>query len=279
MERNMIRRFISLLLLTFIVCGLVMSDAQAKRFGGGRSFGVSKTTTTNQFSRTADTKPLNQMNQASRANKWLAPLAGLALGGILASLLMGNGFGTGILAWLAIGALVLLVMRWWRSRTQVATQLNSASDHTSYFSSTQARQAATYSPHASQLPVGFSPDDFIRDAKVQFVRLQTAYDTKNLADIREFTTPEVFAEIHMQLQERDSEQNQTEVVQLDADLLDVANESDVMMGAGVPNVTASVRFSGLIKENTEQAATFNEIWHFKKDIISSRWIVAGVQQN
>jgi predicted lipid-binding transport protein (Tim44 family) len=271
----MMRRFLSLIFVTIVVFGLVISDAEAKRFGGGRSIGMSKTSTTNNAYRSAN--PTSPVNQASRANKWLAPLAGLALGGMLASLFMGHGLGTGILSWLAIAAVIFLVARLWRSRTQMAAQQPQTNRDTShYFSS--ANNYASSNVAQPHYPVGFNPDSFLHDAKVQFVRLQAAYDGKNLADIREFTTPEMFAEIHLQLQERGNEPNQTDVVQLDAQLLDAANEDDAMIGSSVPNLIASVRFSGLIKENSDQATSFNEVWHFRKDIMSSRWIVAGVQQ-
>ena len=87
----------------------------------------------------------------------------------------------------------------------------------------------------------FVETDFLRDAKTKFIRLQAAYDQKNLADIKEFTSPEVLAEIQMQFQERENASNDTEVVSLEAELLDVSNEGNLL--------TASVRFSGRIKEN------------------------------
>lgn len=277
----MIRSFLSLLFLTVVVFGLVISDAQAKRFGGGRSIGVSRTN--NSFLSSPAAKPLAQGPQA---NRWLGPLAGLALGGILASLFMGNGFGTGILTWLAIGAGIFLIMRWWRNRTQMASQSryqaghhqeNAARDTSAYFSSANQYSAGA-STAAPVYPAGFDADTFLRDAKVQFIRLQAAYDNKDLADIREFTTPEMYAEIHLQLQERGSEVNQTEVVQLNAELLDASAESEAMTNSAVQTMMASVRFGGSIKENSDQAANFSEVWHFRKDLISSRWIVAGVQQ-
>ncbi len=39
---------------------------------------------------------------------------------------------------------------------------------------------------STSYPAGFAANDFLRHAKVQFMRLQTAYDTKNLADLRCF---------------------------------------------------------------------------------------------
>ena len=52
---------------------------------------------------------------------------------------------------------------------------------------------------APVVPAGFDSDAFVRNAKVYFVRLQAAWDVGNIADIREFTTPEMFAEVKVDL--------------------------------------------------------------------------------
>ncbi len=112
---------------------------------------------------------------------------------------------------------------------------------------------------------------FLRKAKVQFIRLQAAYDQKNLHDLSQFTTPDVFAEIKMQLNERGGAANQTDVVTLDAELLDVTSL--------YREVTASVRFTGLIKEEKDAAAVnLREVWHFRQSPDSDTWQVAGIQQ-
>jgi predicted lipid-binding transport protein (Tim44 family) len=134
--------------------------------------------------------------------------------------------------------------------------------------------------NTNDYPDGFDQQCFLRGVKVQFIRLQAAYDSKNLRDLREFTTPEVFAEIKMQIQERGDADNHTEVVNLNADLLDVATEKQIMIDREVPVLIASVRFSGSIREERHEAATtLNEIWHFRQDPGSSTWIVAGIQQS
>ena len=95
---------------------------------------------------------------------------------------------------------------------------------------------------------------------------------KDLNDLREFTAPEVFAEIQLQLQERGEEINKTEVVSLNAELLDVTSES--------PFTIASVKFSGMIREMVNAPAElFSEVWHFRKENNKNNWLVAGVQQN
>jgi|SRR5579862_134036 len=264
------RKLIWLVCLGLFTFGLIINHAEAKRFGGGKSFGIQRTT--NHYSRAM---PNSVTNSASTASKWLAPLAGLAAGGMLAYLLMGHGIGTGILSWLVIGALIYLLFNFLRNRLQPAHQsvLRNQFTNNSMYEATPSftqNTSSLNSQHLHDIP-NFDSESFLRDAKTKFIRLQAAYDASNLNDLREFTTPEVFAEIQLQIQERGESVNQTEVVKLNAELLDAANEFNVMV--------ASVRFSGSIREDLNQiATTFSEIWHFRKDNNTSSWHVAGVQQ-
>src|SRR6185369_14738435 len=60
-----------------------------------------------------------------------------------------------------------------------------------------AATAAAVTSSAANIPAGFDVEGFVRNAKVNFIRLQAANDAGNLEDIREFTSPEMFAEIKM----------------------------------------------------------------------------------
>lgn len=122
------------------------------------------------------------------------------------------------------------------------------------------------------IPAGFDSEAFLRNAKVYFVRLQAAWDAGNIDDIREFTTPEMFAEIRVDLAGRGAQPNQTDVVQLNADLLAVEERGNEYL--------ASVRFSGLIREEAGAAAApFVEIWNLSKSRSSGEgWLLAGIQQ-
>ncbi len=102
-----------------------------------------------------------------------------------------------------------------------------------------------------------------------FIRLQAAYDQKNMHDLSAFTAPEVFAEIKMQLDERGDAWNKTEVVHLEAELLDVSQQGNSTM--------VSVRFTGAIKENNDPQTTLDEIWHFRQ-FDKGEWSVSGIQQ-
>ena len=125
---------------------------------------------------------------------------------------------------------------------------------------------------ASALPAGFDVDGFVRQAKVNFVRLQAANDEGNLDDLREFVTPEMFAELQLQLQERGDVAQRTEVVDLHAEIVECIEEAQRYL--------VSVRFHGLIREETDGVAEpFDEVWHLVKPADGSReWAIAGIQQ-
>ena len=122
------------------------------------------------------------------------------------------------------------------------------------------------------VPAGFDTEGFLRSAKVYFNRLQAAWDKGDQADINEFTTPQMFAEIKMDLEERGKSTNRTDVVQLDAELLGIEQSTSEYM--------ASVRFSGLIREAEGAAAEpFNEVWNLTKPVTGNGgWVLAGIQQ-
>ncbi|MGH8786613.1 MAG: Tim44 domain-containing protein [Cupriavidus necator] len=122
------------------------------------------------------------------------------------------------------------------------------------------------------VPADFDTEAFLRNAKVHFVRLQAAWDAGNLDDIREFTTPEMFAEIKMDLAERGAEVNKTDVVTLEAQLLGIES-------AAAQHI-ASVRFSGMIREKAAEAAQpFGEVWNLAKPASGTGgWLLAGIQQ-
>ena len=122
------------------------------------------------------------------------------------------------------------------------------------------------------VPASFDTDGFSRTAKLIFIRLQAANDTSDLDDLRRFTTPELFATIRLEIQERGATAQHTDVVKVEATVLDVANEQDRQV--------VSVRFHGQTVEEKGAAATdFNEVWHLVKPHDDSRpWAIAGIEQ-
>ena len=147
---------------------------------------------------------------------------------------------------------------------------NAAATYNQYAHTAHAQSYAQAST-SNVYPIGFDAAMFLRDAKSHFIRLQAAYDQKNLSDIRQFTAPVVFAEIQLQFQERGEQENITDVISLDAELLDIVSHGQSQI--------ASVRFTGLLREDNHPVDTvLNEIWHFEKTSTASPWAVSGIQQ-
>jgi len=262
------RNFIFYLLIAMLSFGLVVNEASAKRFGGGRSFGVQRS----QSSLFSSHKPQNKaFGQQRNTSKWGGMLGGLLVGGLLASLFMGHGIGAGILSWLAILAAGAFIFGFLRKRMQPGFQ--SVSSNTfggNSFNKPNQFFTANNVTSVSGNPAGFEPETFLREAKVAFIRLQAAYDQKNRNDLADFTAPEVFAEIEMQIKERGDEPNVTDVINLDAELLDTSKQAN--------SIIASVRFTGSIKENNDPVMQLDEIWHFRQFADNTNWVVVGIQQ-
>ena len=132
--------------------------------------------------------------------------------------------------------------------------------------------AAAVTNGSWSVPAGFDTENFIHIAKMYFVRLQAAWDARDEADIRNFTTPEMFAEIKLDLVARGDAANHTDVVSLDAQLLGVEEQGEQTM--------ASVRLSGTIREAAgAPAESFTEVWNLVKPASArASWVLAGIQQ-
>ena len=267
------RSIMSFFIIALFTFGLVCNEASAKRFGGGRSFGTQRSMSS--FSSAKSSQSSGLMGKNANTNKWGGVLGGLLVGGLLASLFMGNGLASGLLSWLAVGAVIFFLINFFRRRMQPGFQTAqprqfNQNSMDSFKQNLSEKYQQFTSANSEAIPAGFVADDFLREAKVKFIRLQAAYDQQNMDDIAAFTTPEVLAEIQMQFHEQEGEPNQTEVVSLEAELLGTSNEAD--------SDFASVRFTGSIKENSDTAGPLNEIWHFRKEQESGNWIISGIQQ-
>ncbi len=249
---------------------------------------------------------------ASGMSRWLGPLAGIAAGGLLAAMFMGGAF-DGIkffdillIIGLAIGAfmLVRMFMRKKLAEASAGNAGTNAGNNMEYAAATpgatdrpapqpidtasarsatpeigsrlssgnaspEAINAATANP---RIPADFDVAPFERNSKAAFIRLQASNDAKDYDDIREFTTPEMFGEISLQFQERGTSTQKTEVVSVDARVIEVIIENN--------KAIASVRYTGVIREDGEQAEGFDEVWHVVKDLSDNNatWKLAGIQQ-
>ncbi|WP_137172264.1 Tim44 domain-containing protein [Massilia sp. HP4] len=122
------------------------------------------------------------------------------------------------------------------------------------------------------VPSDFDSETFLRHAKSSFIRMQAAWDRGDTDDLREFTAPEVFAELKMQIQERGGVADYTDVVNIDAQLLGIEKTAT--------DYLASVQFNAMIRSAKDALPEpFVEVWNMSKPLSGSGgWVLAGIQQ-
>ncbi|MFN2646723.1 MAG: Tim44 domain-containing protein [Burkholderiales bacterium] len=273
-----------LLGVSLIVCGaaLVATDADARRIGGGRSVGAQRSVTAPPASTPA--KPAQQQAAPQQANPQAAPqaprsrwgmlggiLGGLALGGLLGYLFGGNGLmGLILIALIAVAAVVgLRALARRRQEAARPMQLAGLGDETVAAPPPSQAAGVPVAAPASRVPSGFDAAGFLRAAKMNFIKLQIANDAGRMDEVRELTTPELYDELRRDMP---AAAQQTDVVALNADLLEVASENG--------KYWASVRFSGMVRETAgREPVGFEEVWNLVKPRDgSSGWLLAGIQQ-
>ena len=285
-----------ILTVLLMLCGasLIAIEADAKRLGGGKSIGTQrnvqqqatpKAPAQQQQAQPAAGTPAQQpAAAAATGNKWLGPLAGLAMGAGLMALFMNNGIAGGLAGLLliaAIAGITFMVFRALRNRStqtpmQYAGHTGNAAPEPAALGAAGAAAphsvAATTATTTSRWPADFNAEDFVRHARLNFVRLQTANDAHDSAALADFLTPDVLADVQEQWRTEGDAQSKTEVVTLESEVLDVVSEGLLYI--------VSVRFSGLIREAADgEPQPFAEIWHLEKPMRGSLgWLVSGIQQ-
>lgn len=288
-------------------------DADAARLGGGSSAGRQSSNVTSQKAPTTTAPSTMQKSAAAPAaaaatagaaaktgaSRWLGPLAGIAAGLGIAALLshfgMGGAMGDFLVMALLAGLVVFAVMF-------VIRMLRGGSAQTAMQSmgagSSQAGQpthnvmrevsppaaiqqaggglsSAGFGSDAPQLeqnwsiPTDFDSGRFLQEAKSQFVAIQKVWDSGDVSSLRNFLTDDLMKELQAQMTGRTGT-NHTEVVLLNAEMLGIEQVTDGNL--------ASVRFSGMLREQAgAEAFRFEEVWNlFKPE--QGGWLLAGIQQ-
>ena len=290
------KRILMGIMAVFTGMALGVGEAEAAKVGGSRSVGTQRNitkapTATPPRQAAPQAAPATQPAAApqSALSRWAPMLGGLAIGGLLGSMFSGGGLGGGLggaigsmlmmaLLAFAVFFVIRLLMRG-RSNQQAAPasgpmQYSGLGNETVVAPppSQSAGFEAQPALPAANIPAGFDGEGFVRQAKLSYIRMQTANDAGNVAELREFTTPEMFGVLQADVDARGGVKQFTDVVTLNADLLEVVTEGD--------RHWASVRFSGLVRETPGQAPTsFEEVWNLTKASDGSTgWLLAGIQQ-
>jgi len=273
----------------------IATEAEAKRLGGARSSGAQRNVTSAPPA-AAPAKPAQQAAPAAAPAaaptaaqpqpatgfaRWAPMLGGLALGGALGWLMGANGMGGLMVGLLLVGLLVfaaIFVVRMLaQKRGEAPQRFQYAGMGNETVAAPPPSQAAGIEAQparaaASNVPDGFDVAGFLKGAKLNYMRLQIANDQGNLEELREFTSDELFEELKRDVLARGGAKQQTDVMALNADLLEVVTESDKHW--------ASVRFSGTLRESPGDAPQgFEEVWNLAKPVSGpGGWQLAGIQQ-
>ena len=290
----------------------VSFDAEARRAGGGSSFGRQSTNVTQQ--RQATTPPTTSSTTSSAStsaatagatagaastaarsgmSRWLGPIAGIAAGLGIAALLSSMGLSGAFLEFMSslllIGLLVFgimfIVRRMRGMGARPATEQAGGMQRSGMQGGgVQPLRPAPAAPAAAAAPAAvpappvdeswFIPGDFdtasfLANAKARFIEIQAVWDSGDLDKLREFMTDDLVAEIKPEILAR-KEPSRTEVVLLNAELLGI----EAVSGGHL----ASVRYSGMLREDdAPEAFRFEEVWNLYKED-GAGWLLAGIQQ-
>lgn len=273
------------------LCGEV---AEAARLGGGKSFGSrpsyqrSAPAPSRSYSspeRDGGQTPLGTVPRSpmsSPTRSWGGMLGGLLLGGLIGSLLFGGAHawgGPSLLDLAVIGGGLFLLFRFLKAR-RLATQSASGYGPSPFqppggapFGTDRARPSGPEAASGTQnppWPEDFDPQSFLEQAKALYVRLQEAWDRRDLKAIQEAVSPEVYDEIRRQAEE-DPRPSRTALLWINPELLEVRT----LDGWTV----ASVLFDVMMRETEEEMAKqVRELWHFRRQGAGEGWIVEGIQQ-
>jgi predicted lipid-binding transport protein (Tim44 family) len=289
MKKLMLGFSLALLCVVFIA-----PDAEARRLGGARSMGAQRNITSTPPA-AAPAKPAQQQaapaatpqpatgaaQPASGFARWAPMLGGLALGGALGWLMGANGLGGLMVGMLLVALLVFagisIVRMLAQKRGETPQRFQYAGMGSETVAAPPPSQVAGFDAQpapaaALGIPAGFDVAGFLRGAKLNYMKLQIANDQGNLEELREFTTDELFEELKKDVAARGGAKQQTDVMALNADLLEVVTEAD--------RHWASVRFSGTLRDSPGAAPQgFEEVWNLAKPVSGpGGWQLAGIQQ-
>lgn len=282
------KRFLSIAMALCI--GLTMSlDASAKRFGGGKSMGAAPTHQTRQAApaspAAAPAAAQAGRPAASGASRWLGPLAGIAAGGLLASMFMGDGFeGFQFLDFLILALIAFVVFRFIsaRRRQQQQPQVATAAGPVPF----QQREAASapaagifggaaapaFNP-AANTPAWFNEQTFLNAAREHFNALQQHWDANEMAKIAEFVTPNLLQSLEQERATLGDSYQATYIDNLQVHLEGVDDRAD--------KTIATLTFTGVSKESRfDQGEFFSESWNMERAPGENQpWLIAGIRQN
>jgi len=276
------RHLFVMLLVGMLGFTAAVDHAEARRLGGGKSFGSYSRSVQQPTPTTTRSNASAPPRQPSAGlSRFAGPLAGMLAGGLLASLFFGGAFdGFRMMDMLLIALVAFIAFRLFagRRRHAPAGHRDGGQPHNAAQDGAGSQPSAFMGGNATGTSTGaiasepewFDRERFLTGAKEHFTTLQRAWDNNDLSQIQEYVTPELYNLLKTERMAQPAN-NRTEIVRLFAELGSVQELKD--------EAEATVLFHGVLEENGEETE-FNETWHLKRALRDgSPWYVQGIEQN
>jgi predicted lipid-binding transport protein (Tim44 family) len=290
------KRIFSIMALLLVTVSMVYAPVtEAKRFGGGKSFGKSFKTAPAPKAQPTNTNTLNGKNTTNPTRKsglMGGLLGGLLAGGLLAAFFGGAFEGIQFMDILIIGLIAFFAFKFLRgmlgskagSMNQQRTAYSNGPQSDAQFKQAEPQQpftqpsgqqagfgSAAQSDIPHNYPPGFDQAAFVTGSREHYRVLQGAWNHNELETIREYVAPSLFDDLKA---ERDSLQGEqhTDVMYVDAEIVRADYDAE--------KAQLSLQFSGRYRDTAEGIEEdINDIWHLERDLTqpNAPWLIVGIQ--
>jgi predicted lipid-binding transport protein (Tim44 family) len=278
----------------FFLMFAVVSEADAKRLGGG---GLGKVFKTSPFAtkKATPAKKDQQQNPAAQKKSGMMGglMGGLLAGGLFAALLSNGAFeDIQVMDMIIIALLTFLAIRLFKafmsSRQQEQPQMaadgnpqrhrfkmphDRDADHSSPVQETPVAQSTSFNQDEVpfNLPPGFDQQGFIEGSLNHYCIVQESWNKGELDVIEEYVSPELFTALSQQ-HHKLMAPPQTKVVNLSAEIVRADQAGD--------SAEISILFRGMCKDELENSQKdIYDIWHLQRDLNTENadWVIVGIE--
>lgn len=287
------------------------THVDAKKFGGGKSFGKLFQTKPSPAKKTTPNNS-GAAKQKAPAKGGMAKglMGGLLAGGLIAALMGGAFEGIQIMDMILLGLVAFILIRLFKGMMQAKAaamepqpaystnqfrQESQSNSQTSNFLSGQFPQSSSgnhsteshnndatfdeekpsgFGAHTDipyNLPADFDINNFLAGAREHYRTIQLAWNENDLGKIEEYVSPELFSHLSEERAALEGKQH-TKVMFIDAEIVR-ADQSEGL-------AELSIQFSGRYSDEAEGLEEeITDLWHLTRDTRANNapWLIVGIE--